>query len=65
MDDRIEKFIMTIDTNFIKKFENNFSHNVKLSNYSWFNLGGNAEYFLKVKDKKQLIEFLGEAKKKI
>ena len=55
---------MTIDTNFIKKFENNFSYNVKLSNYSWFNLGGNAEYFLKAKDKKQLIEFLREAKKK-
>ena len=49
MDDRAEKFIMTLDTNFIKKFENNFSHNVKLSNYSWFNLGGNAEYFLKEK----------------
>ncbi len=55
---------MTIDTNFIKKFENNFSYNVKLSNYSWFNLGGNAEYFLKAKDKNQLIEFLREAKKK-
>ena len=54
---------MTINTNFLKKFENNFSYNVNLSNYSWFNLGGNAEYFLKAKDKKQLIEFLREAKK--
>ena len=54
---------MTINTNFLKKFENNFSYNVNLSNYSWFNLGGNAEYFYKAKDKSQLIEFLREAKK--
>ena len=55
---------MTVDENFIKKFEGNFTHNVNLSNYSWFNLGGNAEYFYKAKDEKQLIEFLQEAKKK-
>ena len=54
---------MTLDTNFIKKFEENFSHNVNLSNYSWFNLGGNAEYFFKAKNKKQLVEFLRESKK--
>ena len=55
---------MTLDTNFIQKFEGNFSHNVNLSNYSWFNLGGKAEYFFKAKNKKQLIEFLREAKRK-
>ena len=55
---------MTIDNNFIKKFEGDFNQNVKLSNYSWFNLGGNAEYFYKAKEKKQLIEFLEEVKKK-
>tara|TARA_A100001011_G_scaffold80312_1_gene83421 strand:+ start:282 stop:1190 length:909 start_codon:yes stop_codon:yes gene_type:complete len=55
---------MTLDINFIKKFENNFNHNVKLSSYSWFNLGGNAEYFFKAKDEEQLIEFLREAQKK-
>ena len=54
---------MTLDINFIKKFEENFSHNVNLSNYSWFNLGGNAEYFFKAKNQKQLIEFLRESKK--
>ena len=53
---------MRLDKNFIKKFEDNFNYNVKLSNYSWFNLGGNAEYFYKAKDEKQLIEFLREAK---
>lgn len=53
-----------LDSTFIKKFNNNFNKNVKLSNYSWFNLGGNAEYFYKAKDKNQLIEFLGEAKKR-
>jgi|TARA_B100001093_G_C26856429_1_gene1027674 UDP-N-acetylmuramate dehydrogenase len=53
-----------LDSTFIKKFNNNFNKNVKLSNYSWFNLGGNAEYFYKAKDKNQLIEFLEEAKKR-
>ena len=56
---------MNLDMNFLKKFEDNFNHNVKLSNYSWFNLGGNAEYFFKAKDEIQLIEFLKETKKKI
>ena len=55
---------MTLDVNFIKKFEDNFTYNVNLSNYSWFNLGGNAEYFYKAKNENQLIEFLQEAKKK-
>ena len=55
---------MTLDVNLIKKYKDNFSYNVNLSNYSWFNLGGNAEYFYKAKDEKQLIEFLQEAKKK-
>ena len=54
---------MALDLNFIKKFEDNFTRNVNLSNYSWFNLGGSAEYFYKAKDEKQLIELLREAKK--
>ena len=54
---------MTLDVNLIKKYKDNFSYNVNLSNYSWFNLGGNAEYFYKAKDEKQLIELLREAKK--
>ena len=44
----------------IKKFSENISNNTKLSNYSWFNLGGPAEYFFKPKNKEQLIEFLEE-----
>ena len=55
---------MTLDVNLIKKYKDNFSYNVNLSNYSWFNLGGNAEYFYKAKDKNQLLEFLSEIKKK-
>ena len=46
-----------------KKFSNYIFNNIKLSNYSWFNLGGPAEYLFKPKDKKQLIEFLNENKK--
>ena len=65
MDGGTEIFIMNIDVDFIKKFGNNFNKDIKLSNYSWFNLGGNAEYFFKAKDKNQLKFFLDEVKKKI
>jgi UDP-N-acetylmuramate dehydrogenase len=54
---------MNIGNNFTEKFGVNFRQNVNLSNYSWFNLGGNAEFFFKPTDKNQLIEFLVEAKK--
>jgi len=48
---------------FTKRFGESLSLQVKLSNYSWFNLGGNAEFFFKPKDKTELLEFLKEAKK--
>ena len=47
-----------------EKFGKSLSAKVKLSNYSWFNLGGNAEFFFKPKDKTELLEFFKEAKKK-
>ena len=53
---------MKAANNFIKKFNNNLRYNVSLSNYSWFNLGGNAEYFFKPNNKNQLIDFLNKAK---
>jgi UDP-N-acetylmuramate dehydrogenase len=53
---------MNLENNLFKKFDN-FSQNVSLSNYSWFNLGGNAEFFFKPNNKNQLKEFLVEAKK--
>ena len=46
-----------------KKFKNNISHNVELSNYSWFNLGGPAEHLFKPYNKEQLVEFLEINKK--
>ncbi len=55
---------MISEEEFIKKYENYLSKNVKLSNYSWFNLGGNAEYFYKANSENQLLEFLREATKK-
>ncbi len=55
---------MSLDINFIRKFEDSFFKNVNLSNYSWFNLGGKAQYFFKAKDKYNLTEFLEEAKKR-
>lgn len=55
---------MTLRSSFVKKFGDNLLENVSLSNYSWFNVGGNAEYFYKAKDKNQLIEFLKEARNK-
>ena len=41
---------MSLKNGFIKKFGNNFSKNISLSNYSWFNLGGNAEFLFKPND---------------
>tara|TARA_B100000575_G_scaffold194217_1_gene156891 strand:+ start:555 stop:1460 length:906 start_codon:yes stop_codon:yes gene_type:complete len=54
---------MKFNDEFLKKFEKNFTKNVKLSNYSWFNLGGDAEFFFKPDDKNQLLDFFKESKK--
>ena len=54
---------MNIDQELNKKFSNNIFNNKKLSSYSWFNLGGPAEYLFKPKNKKQLIDFFKENKK--
>ncbi len=55
---------MKIKDNFKNKFGDDFREDVSLSNFSWFNLGGKAEYFFKAQDKNQLLAFLEEAKKK-
>ena len=55
---------MSLNQKFKKEFQNNITQDIKLSNYSWFNLGGPAEYLFKPKNKDQLIEFLKENKKK-
>ena len=47
------------------RFIDDLRKDVNLSNYSWFNLGGNADYFYKAKDINLLIEFLTEIKKEI
>ena len=54
---------MSQEQELIKKFSNSISNNTKLSNYSWFNLGGPAEFLFKPENKKQIIEFLKENKK--
>ncbi len=54
---------MNIKESFKIKFGNNLKEGVNLANYSWFNLGGNAEFFFKPNNINQLIEFLIEAKK--
>ena len=54
---------MSLNKESFKRYSNNISKNIKLSNYSWFNLGGPAEYFYKPENKKQLIEFLKEIRK--
>ena len=53
---------MKSKNNLNEKFQDNLKQNVNLSNYSWFNLGGKAEYFFKAEDKIQLIHFLKEIK---
>jgi UDP-N-acetylmuramate dehydrogenase len=54
---------MNVENFLLKKFSNTLSQDVNLSNFSWFNLGGNADFFFKPNNKNQLIEFLIEAKK--
>ena len=51
---------MSLNQDILKKFHINISKDVKLSNYSWFNLGGPAEFFFKPENKIQLMEFLRE-----
>ena len=63
MDEGAKKYIMSLEKDLLKKFEKSVSLNTKLSNYSWFNLGGPAEFFFKPNNKNQLIEFLEENKK--
>ena len=62
MDERT-KDLMSLNLELIKKFNGKILKNVNLSNYSWFNLGGPAEYFFKPENKEQLIDFLKENKK--
>jgi UDP-N-acetylenolpyruvoylglucosamine reductase len=49
---------MNLNFELEKKFEKELNKDINLSNYSWFNLGGNAEYFFKAKNKNYLKEFL-------
>ncbi len=53
---------MSLTKEMFKKFDKDIINNKKLSNYSWFNLGGPAEYLFKPQNKQQLIEFLKENK---
>ena len=50
-------------SDFTKRFGGSLTQKVKLSKYSWFNLGGDAEFFFRPKDKTELLQFLKEAKK--
>ena len=54
---------MTMHQELISKYSDRISKSIKLSNYSWFNLGGPAEFLFKPKDKNQLLEFLEDNKK--
>ena len=54
---------MSMSQELAKKYNKNLLNNIQLSNYSWFNLGGPAEYFFKPENEEQLIEFIKENKK--
>ncbi len=54
---------MSLKNSLSKKIGDSLSENVSLAKYSWFNLGGNAEYFYKAKNLNELINFLDLAKK--
>ena len=56
---------MNLDTQQLQKqFGRNLIIKESLSKYSWFNLGGPADIFFRPDNKKQLIEFLEEVRKK-
>ena len=54
MDVGFKKYFMSLDQNFLDNFKDSISSNIKLSNYSWFNLGGPAEYLFKPKNKDEI-----------
>ena len=54
---------MISNQDLIDKFGEDISKDMNLANYSWFNLGGPAEFLFKPKNKDQLKEFLNECRK--
>ena len=64
MDERVKKQFMNLNISPLqKKFGKNLIIKENLSKYSWFNLGGPAEFFFRPENKDQLIEFLNTIKK--
>ena len=56
---------MKLDKEYLKKkFDKSLAFNENLAKYSWFNLGGAADLFLRPTNKEQLIEFIQNIKKK-
>ena len=54
---------MKLKEKFLKeKFDNNLIFGENLAKYSWFNLGGAADIFLRPQSKEQLCEFIKKAK---
>ena len=49
MDVGFKKNFMSLNQDLLDNFRNSISSNIRLSNYSWFNLGGPAEYLFKPK----------------
>ena len=52
-----EKYMKIITQELNKKFGNRILINEKLSNYSWFNLGGTADIFFKPNSTEEVIFF--------
>ena len=49
--EEVKNYIMSMSEELAKKYNKNLLNNIQLSNYSWFNLGGPAEYFFKPENK--------------
>ena len=63
MDEGVKDCFMSLSQELFKKFSKNIYNNISLANFSWFNLGGPAEFFFKPENEKQLLDFLKENKK--
>ena len=58
MDERTNVLFMSLNNDLTNKFTKYLLMGIKLSNYSWFNLGGPAEIFFKPDSIEQLKDFL-------
>ena len=54
MDERVKNKFMTSNQKFTRKFSDSITHNIKVSNYNWFNLADLQSTYSNQKIKEEL-----------